>query len=141
VRGLSKEGILGEQDANNFSTAVREALINAIYHGNLEVKSNLREDVVYGLKKFREEIELKRNTSPYKDRKVYINYSYSSENIKVTIEDEGPGFDYKTLPDPLEPENLLKSSGRGLFIIRVHSDEVNWFKGGRVIEMIKYYHH
>ncbi len=57
--------------------------------------------------------------------------------VEYTIEDQGRGFDFRTLPDPRDPENFFKNSGRGLLIIRIHMDEVSWNEKGNKITMRK----
>ena len=60
--------------------------------------------------------------------------------IAIRVRDEGPGFDPESLPDPLAPENLLKSNGRGIFLIRSFMDEVALQRapeGGMEIVMVK----
>jgi len=54
-----------------------------------------------------------------------------------TIRDEGPGFDPSKLPDPTDPENLLKASGRGLLLIKTFMDEVTHSANGNQITMVK----
>lgn len=79
----------------NFQIACSEALINAIVHGNRE------------------------NT----DKNVYTELENDNVFITVKIRDEGKGFDVNALPDPTDSENILKESGRGIFIIRSLVDE------------------
>ena len=96
--------------------AVRESVINAIKHGN-------RDD----------------------ERKhVYVEFTPLSNSgpagIAIRVRDEGPGFDPTTIPDPLAPENVLKSSGRGIFIIRTFMDEMVLRRapeGGMEVVMVK----
>ena len=58
--------------------------------------------------------------------------------IKFIIQDEGPGFDFHSLPDPTAPENIGKPSGRGIFLMKHLSDEVNFKKMGREVELSFY---
>ena len=95
--------------------AVRESVINAIKHGN-------------------EEDERKR---------VHVEFmplNGDSAGIAIRVRDEGPGFDPAALPDPLAPENILKSSGRGIFLIRNFMDEMTLQRapqGGMEVVMVK----
>lgn len=97
------------------SVAVRESVINAIKHGNAND-------------------ELKR---------VFVEFAplgAGAAGIAIRVRDEGPGFDPDTLPDPLAPENMLKSSGRGIFLIRNFMDEMRLQRapeGGMEMVMIK----
>ncbi len=79
----------------NLQIACSEALINAIVHGNKENEN----------------------------KKVYTNIQYTEIILSVRIKDEGNGFDINTLPDPTSKENILKESGRGIFIIKSLVDE------------------
>ncbi|MCX8124215.1 MAG: response regulator [Spirochaetes bacterium] len=122
--------------AENISMALLEALSNAMYHGNLEIPSEVREE--QGMKGFNDEIQKRLQDPKFNQRKVTIQYHYTGEYVEYIIEDEGKGFDFTNVADPRDPENFLKNSGRGLFIIQVHMDEVAWDKGGRQIRMRKY---
>jgi serine/threonine-protein kinase RsbW len=75
--------------------ALREIVANAIQHGN---KSDL-------------------------NKTVQIRYRFDKESFHVQVDDQGQGFDYDHLPDPCNPENLLKSSGRGIFLVRSFMDD------------------
>lgn len=92
--------------------AVRESVANAVKHGNL-----LDE------------------TKP-----VEIALSSSDEDFEITVRDFGTGFDVDKIPDPTNPENLLKVTGRGILFIRNFMDSVEWYShenGGTVIKMRK----
>jgi serine/threonine-protein kinase RsbW len=96
--------------------AVRESVINAIKHGN-------RDD---------------------EQKHVYVEFTPLSNStpsgIAIRVRDEGPGFDPENIPDPLAPENVLKSSGRGIFIIRTFMDEMvlqRAAEGGMEVVMVK----
>jgi serine/threonine-protein kinase RsbW len=92
--------------------AVREAVVNAVKHGN-----KLDE------------------TKP-----VEISFSNLSKGFEVTIRDYGRGFAIDEVPDPTNPENLLKANGRGILFMRNFMEEVEWFEhpqGGTVVKMCK----
>jgi serine/threonine-protein kinase RsbW len=92
--------------------AVREAVANAVKHGNL-----LDE------------------TKP-----VEITFENSSEGFEITVRDFGVGFAVEEVPDPTNPENLLKANGRGILFMRSFMDAVEWSnheEGGMVVEMLK----
>jgi serine/threonine-protein kinase RsbW len=78
--------------------SVTEATTNAIIHGN---KSN-------------------------KGKMVKIKVNVENKKLLISIKDEGLGFDPQNIPDPTEPENLLKDSGRGLYLMKVYMDEVKF---------------
>ncbi len=114
--------------------ALREAVANAIDHGNLELDSDMRDEdgATYS--------ELGRQRSqqePWMSRQVTITSRVTPDQVRYTITDQGPGFDPSSLPDPLDPENLLRAHGRGLMLIRSFMDEVTHNETGNVITMIK----
>jgi len=99
-------------DEENFEIelALREAIVNAIVHGNQE--------------------------DPRK--RVYVNCRCTTDGeVSVTIEDEGSGFRSDAIPDPTSPENRLRTHGRGIFLMRALMDEVEFEQGGSVVHMRK----
>ena len=116
------------------TVALREALINAIEHGNLEVPSLLRENDDQAYHRLLEE---RLQQAPYRDRRVHVTVRESPEEVLYVVRDEGPGFDPADLPDPLDPANLEKASGRGLLLIRTFMDEVRHQARGQEITMMK----
>lgn len=117
-------------------TALKEAILNAIDHGNLELDSSLREEgdgsAFYRLG------EERLTQEPYCWRKVSVTSRVSPEQLAFVIRDEGNGFDRSLLPDPEDPENLLRSHGRGILLIRNFMDDVVFNEVGNQITMIKY---
>ena len=88
--------------------ATIEAANNAMVHGNiLDPKKTV-------------EIEIKR----------------SIEGIEIYVEDQGNGFDYMRVPDPTAPENIENIHGRGVFLMRKLSDEVNFYKNGTKVQIL-----
>lgn len=94
----------------NIMIAVTEAVNNAIKHGN-------RSDST---------------------KNVSLTLSFEEGLIKFKVEDEGTGFDHLNLPDPTSPENLEKPGGRGIFLMRHLSDEVEFDDNGRVVQLSFY---
>ena len=115
------------------SVALEEALNNAMYHGNLELNSELRENPQV----YRETIADRRNRSPYRDRCVYVDAHFTRQDASFTIRDEGPGFDPSTLPDPTDPANLERISGRGVMLMRTFMDQVEYNHSGNSVTLIK----
>jgi serine/threonine-protein kinase RsbW len=108
---------LDEEALHWVGVAVRESVINAIKHGN---GNDARKRV---------HVEL----TPLD--------AQSPPGIAIRVRDEGPGFDPSTLADPLAPENLLKASGRGIFLIRSFMDEAvvqRAEEGGMEVVMVKH---
>ncbi|MFY9256666.1 MAG: response regulator [Fuerstiella sp.] len=127
-------GLTNSSDNTQLGVALEESLVNAVVHGNLEVSSDLRQrnDDSYA-----ELIEERRNMEPYKDRVVTVTVSLTPEEGQFTIRDDGPGFDVNNLPDPTDPENLLKPSGRGIMLINAFMDEVSFNAKGNEIRLTK----
>jgi len=123
-----------DADLIRVGTALHEAFVNAIEHGNLELASDLRDDPdgryqILG--------DQRRKEPPYCDRTVHISAHMTRDDATITIRDEGPGFDPGKLPDPTDPENIGKISGRGLLLIRTFMDDVHFNETGNEITMVK----
>jgi len=92
--------------------AVRESVANAVKHGN-----KLDET-----------------------KQVEITFENSNAGLEITVRDFGEGFAVEEIPDPTNPENLLKANGRGILFMRSFMDEVEWFNhadGGMIVKMLK----
>jgi serine/threonine-protein kinase RsbW len=111
ARALALRSGFGEEDADNIAVAVREATLNAVLHGN--------------------------QSDPYKH--VTVLFEATPVSYIVRVRDQGQGLDTAAIPDPLAPANLLKASGRGIFLIRAFMDEVRFRNThpGMEITMIK----
>ncbi len=114
--------------------ALREALVNAMYHGNLEVSSQLREG---DGRVYEELIAARRSELPYRVRRVHVTARQTPAEVVYVISDEGPGFDPSALPDPTDPLRLEMVHGRGLLLIRTFMDEVTHNERGNEITMVK----
>jgi serine/threonine-protein kinase RsbW len=108
IRRVEKVGIIKSENSNLF-IALDEAFVNAVKHGN----------------KFDSE------------KMVRIAAEVSTKEARFTIEDEGEGFDVNSIPDPCDPENLFKTSGRGVLIIHNVMDEVRYNQRGNRLTMVK----
>ena len=111
-----------------------EAVTNAMFHGNLEVSSELRKKSPADYQRLADE---RRRQEPYSRRRVHITASESRDRIIYAVRDEGPGFDPSILPDPTLPENMLRVSGRGVLLIRTFMDRVEYNATGNQITMSK----
>jgi CheY-like chemotaxis protein/anti-sigma regulatory factor (Ser/Thr protein kinase) len=129
------EADLGDEaDRLRMGIAVEEALTNALYHGNLELNSELRQNddrIYYDLAKARAA------EPPYCDRRIYVETRHTTDEVSITIRDQGKGFNPAALPDPTEPENLERAFGRGMLLITTFMDEVRHNDSGNEITMIK----
>jgi CheY-like chemotaxis protein len=114
--------------------ALQEALSNALYHGNLEVSSDLRQD---DERTFHTLASARRTIEPYRDRRIRLQASLDREAAVFIIDDEGPGFDTSNLDRPIDPEDLMKIGGRGMLLIRTFMDEVKFNEIGNQITLVK----
>ena len=108
MKRVEKLGVIKPEQSNLF-VALDEAFVNAVKHGNK-----------FDAKKL-----------------VRITAEVSKAEARFTIEDEGEGFDVKNIPDPLDPENLFKTSGRGVLFIYNIMDEVKYNDRGNRLTMVK----
>jgi serine/threonine-protein kinase RsbW len=111
---MATDAGFGDEDVMKISMAVREAAVNAVLHGNAYDPG----------------------------KKVTLVFERTGDDLVITIRDQGSGLDPKKIPDPLAPENLMKTSGRGIFIIRSFMDEVeiNPTQTGTEIKLVKHVH-
>ena len=108
MKRVEKLGVVKSEQSNLF-VALDEAFVNAVKHGNK-----------FDAKKL-----------------VRITAEVSAGEARFTIEDEGEGFDVNSIPDPLDPSNLFKTSGRGVLFIYNIMDEVKYNERGNRLTMIK----
>ena len=102
-----------EEELHKIGMAVRECMVNAVVHGN---RYNAR-------------------------KKVHFHVLKGNDHMTVVIRDEGEGFEWQSLPDPLAEENLLRQSGRGLLLIRAFMDDTQIQQlnpKGTEVKMMKY---
>ena len=109
---LSTEAGLDEDETFRITMAVREAAVNAVLHGN--------------------------DYDPSKQ--IHIDFENNGSSLVFKICDQGKGLDPATLPDPREPENLLRGTGRGIFLIRSFMDEVHFrqLQPGTELTLVKH---
>lgn len=103
---------ISDDAAYGIDMAVREAVTNAVLHGN-------RQD---------------------ENKTVDIVLKSSPDAVEISVHDQGPGFNPEDVPDPTASENILKTSGRGIFFMRTFMDEVDWLirpEGGTTVRMLK----
>ena len=103
---------LGEDAAFGVDMAVREAVTNAVLHGNGQDEA----------------------------KAVEVGFKSLPSAIEITVRDQGAGFDPESVPDPTDPQNIMKTSGRGILFMRTFMDEIEWSRhpeGGTVVRMTK----
>lgn len=126
--------VCGEKDLLRFGIAIEEALLNACLHGNLELDSALREQDGDAFEAAAEE---RSSTAPWCDRTVTVHAVINRDQARIRVSDEGRGFDPQDLPDPTDPENLMKPHGRGVMMMRLFLDEVFWNDVGNCVTLIR----
>jgi CheY-like chemotaxis protein/anti-sigma regulatory factor (Ser/Thr protein kinase) len=131
---LDRMHLCDETGLIRVAVALREALVNAIYHGNLDLTSALLED---DEARFVELAALRPHQEPYARRRVSLIARETRNEVTYVVRDEGQGFDVASLPDPTLPQNLERRTGRGLFLIRTFMDEVRHNDVGNEITMVK----
>ena len=131
---LLSRKLWSQSECTQVAIALGEALMNALYHGNLGVSSGLRnsdERAYFDL------AESRRSLLPYKDRRIHVNVRIDDNQVTFVVRDEGAGFDIASLPNPTDPANLEKGSGRGILLMRSFMDEVRYNAAGNQVVMIK----
>jgi serine/threonine-protein kinase RsbW len=111
--GVAQRAGFDEDDVMKIGMAVRESMVNAVVHGN-RYNANKR---------------------------VRLSVANSRKRFTVRIADEGDGFDFSCLPDPRSPENLMRTSGRGIFLVRSFMDEFQIRRlepAGTEVTLVKY---
>jgi serine/threonine-protein kinase RsbW len=111
--GMAQRAGFDEDDLLKIGMAVRESVVNAVVHGN-RYNAN---------------------------KKVRFSVAKNPERFTIQIADEGDGFDYEDVPDPLADENLMRGSGRGIFLIRSFMDKLEVRRleqGGMEFVMVKF---
>lgn len=114
--------------------ALEEALLNGLYHGNMELSSDLRRG---GDDAFRRQFRERKDAAEFRNRRLYVCANLGCSQATFVIRDDGPGFDPSALGDPFDPANLEKESGRGLLLIRTFMDCVRHNPKGNEITLIK----
>ena len=125
-------GVCEDSDRIRVGVALEEALANALYHGNLEIGSELR-----GTREYRALVASRSGQPPYRERRIEVEAKISRREAVFAIRDEGAGFDPNSLPDPTDPSNMERANGRGIFLMRAFMDEVHYNSVGNVVVMVK----
>lgn len=134
-QALVELGFCDEMQWMQIAMALDEAIVNAIFHGNLEVSTELRQ--TEDGKPFVELVEKRKTLAPFRSRRVQISLSATPEVATFVVRDAGQGFDVSSLPDPTDPANLERAGGRGLLLIHSFMDEVRHNHAGNEITMVK----
>ena len=131
---LRDSDMFDESECHRIATALDEALTNACYHGNLEVRSDVRE---HDPRAYRALAKERREQPPYRDRRIRVKANLTSGEARFVISDDGKGFDASDIPDPTRPENLERQSGRGVFLMKTFMDDVSYKRAGNEVTLLK----
>ncbi|MEE8105359.1 MAG: response regulator [Planctomycetota bacterium] len=131
---LLELGWQGDSSCMQMSVALNEALHNALEHGNLEISSERRDK---RMGDYEELIHRRRTEPPFRDRRIRVSCTLDRTEARFTVEDDGPGFDPGGLPDPRDPENIERFSGRGVFLMRTFMDDVEFNDRGNSVTLVK----
>jgi CheY-like chemotaxis protein len=119
--------------------AIKEALLNAICRGNLEISFHDTQESRVSLLEGKGDdlISRKRQDPALKDRKVYVSVSMDMNQAKLVIRDDGAGFDPASVPAAGQPGSLDPQTGRGLVLMRAFLDEVTFNSRGNEVTLVK----
>jgi anti-sigma regulatory factor (Ser/Thr protein kinase) len=124
VLAIDDRLLLGQELRDRILTALHEVLLNAVFHGYLQLESGLR-DTLVGFKATHETIERQLASPEHAQSKVLIEARWSASRLLIAVHDNGVGFD----PDKSRPEH--RGSGRGLLILEAFCDSVSYLDRGR----------
>ncbi|HYW81202.1 MAG TPA: response regulator [Thermoguttaceae bacterium] len=119
--------------------ALKEALLNALFHGNLEITQEEMEEVEGELlqESDRSLVEQRRCETPYRDRRVAVDVRITANAARFVVRDEGPGFDIGLIPDSGDVSMLEGEHGRGLSLMRTFMDELTFNETGNEVTLLK----
>jgi CheY-like chemotaxis protein/anti-sigma regulatory factor (Ser/Thr protein kinase) len=119
--------------------ALKEALTNAMYHGNLEVGAAQTEKAPGepAPEPSLSFVRQRQSEPPYRDRKVFVDVKLTREEVRFVVRDEGGGFDVAAVPDVGDPNALEPERGRGLSLMRTFMDHVTYNEAGNEVTMVK----
>jgi CheY-like chemotaxis protein len=119
--------------------ALREAIWNALLHGNLELtRGDLREaEGKSGDAARSDAIKNRSSQAPYRDRRIHVEVKILRTEARLAVRDEGPGFDVAAIPALSDPVNMEAVHGRGLSLMRAFMDEVSHNEVGNEVTMVK----
>jgi CheY-like chemotaxis protein len=136
---IERTGFCDPTTRLRIGVALEEALLNAIYRGNLEVDAEeLQEERARLLEGDGASlIDERRSQPPYRDRKTLVRFSLTPDEARFIVRDEGPGFDVAPLARSDDPAAITHEGGRGLVLMRTFMDEVSYNAAGNEVTMIK----
>ncbi|EKD81352.1 MAG: Response regulator receiver protein, partial [uncultured bacterium] len=135
---LETEQVIAPTDRIGVHLGLFEMLTNSIEHGSLEIsyeeKSEAMESDILPWKSF---LQQRYQNPLYASREVCLEYQLGQNRCEWLITDQGPGFDWQSIPDPANPENLLSSHGRGVMLSALQFDEIAYIGKGNQVRLVK----
>ena len=132
-------GLCDDTDRFRVGMAIKEALLNAMYRGNLELSytdtQSDEEELLQGIEPTT--AERRKDEEPYADRRIHLSVQMSQEEARFEIRDDGPGFDTSNLPKPGDLGSLDPEAGRGIVLMRSFMDEVIFNDQGNEVTLVK----
>ena len=128
-------GLIPPRGIRRILMAADEAITNAVVHGGLEVGSLIKERA--DSLGFEQACAIREAQAGHGDRRVTVALDINPDELVITIQDQGPGFDVSDLPDPSDPDALFRASGRGIIIMQSLLDEVRFEDAGRRTIMVQ----
>jgi CheY-like chemotaxis protein len=119
--------------------ALKEAMLNALFHGNLEITAEQTaevQDMLIGEDDL-SLVEQRRAEPPYRDRRIFVDVRISPAETRFVIRDQGAGFDHVSVPSPDDPGTLDGDRGRGMSLMYRFMDEVTYNQAGNEVTMVK----
>jgi anti-sigma regulatory factor (Ser/Thr protein kinase) len=127
---------LSREAALSLHVALCELLYNAIEHGNLGI-SYEQKALALDRGEYDALVAQRQGTEPNADRVVTIIAARENDQLVIEISDEGAGFDWRALPDPTDPLNLLSGNGRGILIASAAVDQLSFNEKGNCVTIVK----
>lgn len=136
VEHIAEKSGIAANELRKLKTAFFEVLNNAVEHGSLEM-TEFKNSECFDSEKYREIYENRKQTDKYGERMILIECLYSAEQLKLSVEDEGNGFDPQAVYDPCRKNKT--ASGRGIFLAKMNTDQLIYnAKGNRVMLVRKF---
>jgi FixJ family two-component response regulator len=118
---------------SNYLLLLQELLFNAIYHGNLEISSEVRKEGLDGQRKFHELVVARQADPDYSERTVKLSWFWREDYLGITVRDDGPGFDWQLWLEKTVNIDSLGASGRGMMLIQSFADKIEFNERGNEI--------
>lgn len=133
----SRAGLTDLAERRNLGVAIEEALLNALYHGSLEVPQEFREMGQEARTAF---VEERCRIAPYGDRRIHVTADVTAEAVELVVRDEGPGFNHQERIGGLGADNatvVIAEGMRGLILMHMFMDKVEFRGAGNEVRLVK----